>query len=501
MALPRFIDLPIALVAASLLAACAAQTGSIQTPTTSPPSQASAASLPSSGPPDVNVNANAEHRRFLAFYGGAYRENGLQAYVERIVDRLSVPAGIGDFRVTILNTPRINAFAQPAETGGGYVYITRGLLALALNEAQIAGVLAHEIAHLVARHPSLFNQRIAAAQNAAAALETVAGPGAGQAALAAAETALQRYSQAQELEADRLGTRIMAAAGYDPRTVPAFLAQLRAEQDLEAELRGLPPAYAASMASSHPPTRAREREIAAMLPSLPTRNDWRLGRSSYLDAIDGMLYGDDPEEGFVRGRAFLHPILRLAFLVPEGYWIENDRTKVMAFGPRGAAIVFEGNRVPDTATTVEALTAVTGGRLAARPSGEINGMETATAEGRLDSSKGRSIAVRLVAYRAAPNLIYRFTMLTPVEVLPRLSGGLAETEASFRRLSRQEAESLKPLRLAVRRVRPGDSARRLAYDMATYRLPLQTFLVLNGFADGGEPKPGERVKLVVLGGG
>ena len=163
--------------------------------------------------------------------------------------------------------------------------------------------------------------------------ETIAGGAAANAARLAAEVAVQTYSRAQELEADQLGLLMMTEAGYAAGAAPEFLRKLRAERRLEAEVRGLRPSETADPLSSHPPTREREERLATLIPTLSSPGG-DAGKDAYLSAIDGLIYGDEPAQGFVRGRAFLHPILRFAFEVPEGYWLMNEQDRVIALGPQ-----------------------------------------------------------------------------------------------------------------------------------------------------------------------
>ena len=322
--------------------------------------------------------ADLEHRRLVAFYGGEYPDSALQAYLDGIVGRLARAAGTPPVRTTILDTPRVNAFAQDSRSGSGYLYVTRGLLALADSEAELASVLAHEMAHLIAEHPALLDKRIATARETAAALETIADRETANAARAAAEVAVQTYSRAQELEADRLGLRMMVDAGYAASAAPAFLRKLRAERRLEAELRGLRQSEAPDPLSSHPPTREREQRLTALIPTL-AGNGGETGKVAYLTAIDGLIYGDEPEQGYVRGRSFLHPELRFAFEVPEGYWMINEQDRVIALGPQGSLVIFEGSAVPADMSTADFLTRISNGRFRGRRADPVNGLENAVA--------------------------------------------------------------------------------------------------------------------------
>ena len=437
-----------------------------------------------------------EHRKIVPQFGGAYADPAIDAYVTGIGNLLVKTSETPDFEFTftVLDTPMVNAFALP----GGYVYITRGLLALADNEAEVAGVLAHEIGHVTARHSAERYGQTMAANILGLGLGILLGSGpATDLYGAVAGVALRSYSREQEYESDLLGVRYMSRAGYDSGAMATFLTRLLAHGRLEAELRGQPgKADAFDIMQTHPRTADRiARAIAEA--GAKTVAEPMTARAVYLGKIDRLLYGDDPDQGFVRGRRFLHPELRFAFEVPRGFRLFNGIKRVRAQGPEGAAIVFGRAKKPSRAPMTVYLTQVwaEGVRLREVERLTINGMEAATGHTRMNARSG-PVDVRLVAIRYDAANIYRMLFLTPPKATGPLQRALRETTYSFRKLSAAEAAALKPLRLGIHRVRPGETAAAIAERMPFADYRLRRFLVLNGLTEGTELSVGQKVKVV-----
>jgi predicted Zn-dependent protease len=444
-------------------------------------------------PEDEARIGKAEHSKVLKQFGGVYDDPNIGGYVAQIGGRLVANSELAGqpFTFTVLNSPVVNAFALP----GGYVYVTRGLVALANNEAELAGVIAHEIGHVTARHSA---QRMTQA--------TVVGLGG--AILGAAlgvpqevtnlgsQLYLTSFSRDQEYEADLLGVRYLTRVGYDPYAQADFLESLGAHTEMMAKLSGngdRPPEFL----STHPNTpervirAANAAKASGAGPSAPNR------RQNFLNTIDGLVYGDDPEQGFVRGRVFSHPKLRFTFTVPEGFQLINRPDAVLAKGPSSSGIVFNiaepksngdplGYMVHEWAKSV---------RLADVERIKINGLDAATGWTRLNV-RGSLIDVRLVVIRFSGRQLFRFQFITPTNMTARLSQDLQRTTYSFRRLSSREAAALKPLRIRIVTVRAGDTAQSLARRMAVDDAHLERFQVLNRLKPGQNPPVGSRIKLV-----
>lgn len=438
------------------------------------------------------------HPQILKEFGGAYGDAGVQAYVagigQRLVRMCETPEA--EFRFTVLDSDVVNAMALP----GGYIYVTRGLLALTGNEAELAGVIGHEIGHVLARHTA---ERVSQAQasNVVAGVLGVAigaalgAPGVADIAQYGAAAYLQSFSREQESEADHLGLRYLSRAGWDARAMATMLERLRDRARLEALMAGRSPDSIDKLdfMASHP--RTLDRVHAATQEALGAPPTGSLGTEALLDRIDGMVYGDDPARGVVRDRAFLHPAAGFRFEVPAGFRLVNGDRSVVARDHSGAAIIFDG--VPWRGADMPAYIAGSWLPRAERVERmDVNGMVAATAITRGRTRQG-DVDVRAVAIRFDQDTLYRFAFLTPPSQTATLDAELRRTAYSFRRLSPDERAAVRPWRLQVVRAQAGDTVERLAARMALPAWQVETFRVLNGLQAGEQPQPGQRVKLVV----
>jgi predicted Zn-dependent protease len=444
-----------------------------------------------------------EHPKVLAEYGGEYADPEVRALVDRVGRRIAAASARPDvdYTFTVLDSPIANAFALP----GGYVYVTRGLLAIVGDEAELAAVLGHEIAHVAARHSAARATQSTIAQVALVGLAVVGlGPIAGQAAGTTAELLLKGYSRGHELEADAIGMRYLTAAGYDPWAVVDFLQTMQRDAELKAALAGRRPdsEQIGQWLSSHPQTEERVARASALARDAAAGAEGAAagserGRDAFLDAVDGMIFGDTAEQGFVRGRTFFHPVLGFRFDVPEGFRIVNGADQVIAAGPDGSAIIFDADRVPPVRDVADYLADDWGARMALGRVEriEVNGMPAATAvaEARLG---GTPVDARLLAIRFGPDRIYRFVFATPKGLTGAMNLALRETSYSFRRLEPAETRDLAPLRIEVRTVRPGDTLESLAAGLPLEGMAVERLAVLNGIAPGTPLEPGRRIKLI-----
>lgn len=281
--------------------------------------------------------ARQQHPRILATYGGEYSDPKLERMVAKVVGNLTLETDnpTQTYRITILNSPNVNAFALP----GGYLYVTRGLLALANNSSELAAVIAHEMGHVTANH-GVARQRKEAEEGLATRVvsDVLGNDQAAKAALVRGKLRLAQFSRNQELEADAIGIRTWAA----PATIP---------MPLRASSPRWPPIRISARSAVRP------MQASTSSPAIRTRrsaSSWRCAtrtasalpargrdRNSFLAGIDGVLFGDTPEEGYVRGNTFLHPRLGISFSVPDGFIIDNTAAAVTATGPADTAVRFD----------------------------------------------------------------------------------------------------------------------------------------------------------------
>ncbi len=435
-----------------------------------------------------------EHPKILAEFGGEYKDPQLQTYVSslgmllaRTSERPELP-----WKFTVLDSPQINAFALP----GGYIYITRGLLALASNEAEVASVLAHEIGHVAARHSSQRQGRATVAGLGAALAGILTGSGeVAQLGNVLATGYVQKFSRDQELQADTLGVRYMARANYDPQASVTFLQKLLAETRLRALEAGRDPGEIdrITWTSSHPRTTDRVEQAIDNAGVAQVR-DPIIEHELYLGKIDGIVYGDDPAQGVVSGRQFIHPALRFAFEVPSGFQIVNQPTQVLARAKDGDAfIAFAQTNAPGSLRSwfVNHPKA----RFSDVEEIDVNGMEGATGvtQGAVNDQRAD---LRIVLIRYDAETVYQFIFATPPARTAAYSRQFRETTYSFRKLSGSEATGYPPKRIKAVTVGAGDTVESLARKMAVEKFAEEHFRVLNGLAERGDVRQGQKVKIV-----
>ncbi|WP_425356528.1 M48 family metalloprotease [Zhengella mangrovi] len=432
--------------------------------------------------------AEAQHPKILETYGGEYSDPKLERMVARVVGRLIAVSQDPDqsYKITILDSPSINAFALP----GGFLYVTRGLLALANDGAELAAVLSHEMAHVTANHGI---QRRQAEQEAGiaekVAQDVLAGDPKARAAVIRGKLRLAEFSRNQELEADAISIKQIGEAGFDPFAAARFLRSMSAYSQFRSVSGAKDPSL--DFLASHPSSQRRIELALRHARTIGPQGTGITDRDAYLDGIDGILYGDTPTEGFVRGRSFLHPRLGIRFSVPEGFVIDNAAAAVTAAGPGDMAVRFDGIAV-DSGTSPAAYIAsgwVSGlDETSIRPM-TIGGLPGATAQARADGWK-----FDIAVMRSGPQM---FRMLTAA---PLASNDLESTAAfvrdSFAVMSEAERNSLRPLRVRVERVKSGQTLAQLAARMSGTDRKLDLFRLLNALGPGNAISAGDRVKIV-----
>jgi predicted Zn-dependent protease len=438
-----------------------------------------------------------EHPKILQEFGGTYHDPALRAYVEGIGQRLAAVSEMPNlgFTFTVLNSDIVNAFALP----GGYVYVTTGLMALAGNEAELAGVIGHEIGHVTARHAAQRYSQTVLAQLGTGLLGAVTGSrGLTETGAVLAQGVLAGYSREQESEADTLGTRYLARAGYDTRAMASFLARMEEYSRFTDTLAGRADGDRYSFFATHPRTAARvEDAIRVARIDYPPPAEPMVGIETYLRRIDGLYYGGDRANGFICDRQFVHPALGFRFVVPRGYQVFNGSTAVSAIGPEGARIVFDlalqvGDwSVADYVTRVWA----PGLRFRRFDTFTIDGLPAATGTTRVDSDRG-PLDMRLVAIKARRDKTYRFLFVSPPGATDALDPGFRGSVASFREITGAAAAEAEPYRVRVRAVAPGETIASIAAAMPYDSYQVERFMVLNGLTPGTRLEPGRWVKTV-----
>jgi predicted Zn-dependent protease len=454
---------------------------------------------------DIRIGREA-HPQILQQYGGTVGDPAVERYVQALGTRLKNVSELSeiDFTFTVLDSEIVNAFALP----GGYVYVTRGLMALAEDEAELAGVIGHEIGHVTARHGAA-RQTTGTLAGGALVLGTIAagvlgGEGAARAVdmlgRPLAQGAVMTYSRGQEYEADRLGVRYLSRAGYDPTAMATFLEALQTSAELQAQLAGDSARAQRNLLegffASHPDSPDR---VARALTEAQGEPGTRRDRAPLLAALDGMVWGQSPEQGFVDGQHFAHPVLRFAFEYPRGYQLINQPQAVIGRGDN-RFLIFDMGRTEQAMGPDRYLQRVWLEQANIRDVQTFrtaNGLDAAIGFAQVQLS-GRPAQGGFVAIQGPDGTFYRFAVLGG-QVGQTERNHLRSAADSFRLLSAAEAAELRPKRIRLVTVQPGDTIDGFARRMAVDRLPREHFVTLNGLDRGRELTPGEQVKIIVEG--
>ncbi|MBF9232829.1 M48 family metalloprotease [Microvirga alba] len=447
------------------------------------------ASLPANAPRVIGpeLEKDRDHQRLLAAFGGEVRAPQLQRLLTDVTNRLVMATDRPDeaYQVAILNSPVVNAFALP----NGRLYVTRGLLALANDSAEVAAVLSHEIAHVTLRHASQRNEMQARSTLIKRVTENVLNDAA-QAAVVQnqSRSSLASFSRSQELEADRMGVRVLARAGFDPYGASRFLTALGRSGS------GGPAtdAAGADMMASHPSTNERTSLALQAARRVSAPGIGEADRAAYLFALDGIAFGDDPADGVVKGRRFVHARLGVAFEAPEGFTLENTSQAVLGSSQDGARrLLFDAADTPSGQSLEDVLRSTWNDTIepGSLTTTTIKGLPVATA-----SSTGKEWLFRLSAIRIG-NTTYRLIMAVR-NGTGDLEGMFQRTLNTVRQVHSDEARMIRPLTLQMVTAQPGDTAQRLAERMPVDRA-LERFLLINGLEKNGPLKPGERYKVIV----
>jgi predicted Zn-dependent protease len=486
----------VAAAAALWLASCGGGGSGIDplSPSTQPvtPSQVQ---LPPAPPRTNALDAIAarEHQRLVGAFGGEYRAPAAQALIGSILDRLrqATERPSEQYRVTILNSPVVNAFALP----NGNIYLTRGLLVLANDTSELASVLAHEMAHVITRHAvdrqelertnTLVNRVRSDVLQDANAARTMQVQG---------RVAIASFSRQQELEADALSVRIIARAGFDPYGATRFLDALGRSTAIRAAMLGINPnAAGADITATHPATPERMQLATLAARQIGAPGIGEADRNKYLLAIQGMTVADDSAQGFVRGQTFSHPRLGLTFAAPPGFVLENGRDSVVGVSPEGGrAMRFDQVKVDASRALADYVGSglIDGATASGVESLTIGGAPAATSLSRSDGWSYRIFAIRIGTQT------YRLTYAAR-DLTPDLDAAYRRSAESFRRMTAQEQAALKPLRIALVTAGAGDTAETLASRMALDEPKIERFRVINGLQISDRVFSGQRYKIVI----
>src|SRR3989338_3600082 len=419
-----------------------------------------------------------------------YESKAVQDYVNGVGQRIAKQShrpGL-HYRFTVLDTPEINAFALP----GGYVYITRGIMAYLGSEAELAAVVGHEIGHVTARH-GVRQQSAAQAANIGLTIASIFVPEVGSMggqnlANLVGGALLSGYGREQELEADRLGAQYLARADYDPQAIISVLRVLKNQElkDIElAKQEGREPRRYSGLFSTHPDNDTRLKQVVGEADKLAPAAPFE-GRSEFLAAPDGLVFNDNSEQGVVRNNRFYHGELGIALQFPEAWQVHNLPDALVAVSPGGEAMLQMKMDQKPRGTPVEYARRMVGSSANVQRL-DLDGLSAATFE--LPNTMG--------------GVVYQNKYAYILQAQSKASGGLKahrkdilETVRSFHALTAEERKLVRPLGIRVITARQGDTYAGLAQNSPLGKSAESYLRLINAQYPDGEPHAGQRIKIV-----
>jgi predicted Zn-dependent protease len=425
---------------------------------------------------------------------GVTENNALQSYIATMGRKLvavSHRPGL-EWHFTVVDSPVVNAFAIP----GGYVYLTRGILAYLGNEAELAGVMGHEIGHVTARHSvrQITRQQFAEIGLGVGGVLSPTFAQFGSLAQSSVELVFLRFSRDDEREADRLGVEYAARAAYDPREVSNFF-QVLGRLSQAGDRETIP-----GWLSTHPdpPQRVEATRMLAQewIQSLGlTETRMAVNRDDFIRSLDGIVFGNDPREGFTEGSRFYHPALQFQIDVPDAWQVDNTRTAVIAVGPQQAAqLQLTVAKVPAGTTAVEYARSLASRGVVPVRSEEvmIHGNRAFLGTYAIRSDGGTIAA--LAAFIEYRNQIFEIVGLT--SDFSRYGGMLEKSIRSFDRVTDQRILRAQPDRLRVYAAQQGDTLSSIAQRTNNPRVNADELAILNRLAISQPISEGRLLKIV-----
>lgn len=442
---------------------------------------------------EIQMGAQA-HKDVMQEYG-LVENPELQAYVTRVGKGLAAKSHRPnlDWHFTVVDSPEVNAFALP----GGYIYITRGIMSYLNSEAELAGVLGHEIGHVTARH-GVRQQSAATAAGLGAILGSILVPGMDN---QAGATLLQQLSQSlvagygrdHELESDRLGAEYLAKTAYNPQAMVEVIGVLKNQELYDIELakkEGREPRRYHGVFDTHPSNDTRLKQVVGEANKYKVANP-REGREEFIRAMNGVYFGDSPDQGVIRSNALLHEKLGITVQFPQGWRVQNQPDRVVAINTQGTALV-ELKPGPKNAQPMDTLQKGLKLDQGARyESGNVNGNPAAFAAG---AQQGKPVLVAAINFNNTQYLLAG--MAKDGTTYNQNRTALKDSINSFRSISQQERQLAKPHVIRVIQAQPGMTMASLAAQSPLGWSAESQLRLMNDLYPAGEPKPGQLIKIV-----
>ncbi|MFZ0471106.1 MAG: M48 family metalloprotease [Bacteroidales bacterium] len=429
---------------------------------------------------------------------GEYADADLQAYVQAKgveVGKISHRPAL-EYHVKVIDSPVVNAFAVP----GGYVYLTRGIMAQLNNEAEMMGVLAHEIGHIAARHSvsQQSKQQIGTLLLIGGMIASEEFAQYAQYAMEGMQLLFLSFSRDDERQADQLGVAYSSKLGYDAHKMADFFKVLKKMNMAQSE-GGVP-----TFLSTHPDPGDRYVDVnkqATQWQDSLKYPSWKVNADSYLNLIDGIVYGEDPRQGYTEGNTFYHPELKFKFSFPTSWKLENTPAQVnMAPADGKALIAFLLSRQTTLTAARDSALAAVGLTLQRSEERTVNGMPALVTLSKLvnqDQSTGTtSTNIFLSYFIQYGSVIYTFHGISTEADFPNYSGVMESSMKSFAKLTDASKINVKPQRVYVKKVQQTGT---LASVFSSYGIPqdkMNEYALLNDLELTDQVQAGKLIKIV-----
>ena len=424
---------------------------------------------------------------------GHYEDPALDGYISGIGKKLG---GLShqpnlEYSFKVLDSPVVNAFAVP----GGFVYLTRGILAYFNDEAELAGVIGHEIGHIAARHSAQQYSRIQAAQLGLGLGAVLSKTFRKYAGLAEAGMGLLflGYSRDNERQADDLGVLYSSKAGYDAREMANMFVTLERLNPGEGK-DGLPAWF-----STHPNPPDRIAAIQKAAQEWQSQNPQvrvTANRNAYLQKLDGLVFGDDPRHGYVEGQMFYHPELKFQFPFPSGWTVNNTASQVQIFNAKKDAVILLSMAAEKTpAAAAEAFVTGTKATVVRSEGAQVGGFPARRVLADVATEQG---SLRVLSYFIQKDdIVYAFLGYTAQAQFQAHASAFDQTMSRFANLTDQARINVKPERLAIKKTARQGSLRQALQGFGVAQDKLEAHAILNGMKLDDTVPAGTLVKTVV----
>jgi predicted Zn-dependent protease len=433
------------------------------------------------------------HPEVLAEFG-IVEDQVLQSYFSQIGQNIAKVSHRPDLKwqFTVLDSPVVNAFAVP----GGYIYLTRGILAHMNNEAELAAVLGHEIGHVTARHSvtQLSQQQLLGIglgvgsifSSTFRQLSSLAETGLG--------IMMLKYSRDHERQADQIGIQYMTQAGYDPSEMSRFFqlfVGMREEQG-----QAIP-----NWLSSHPAPPDRIEATAAAAQKIKQENpgrQYKVNAETLISRIDGLVYGDNPREGFEENGHFYHPDMRFQLDFPQGWKMQNTKSAVAFMEPGGNAMLQLTLVPPQAGATPEAVGRSMAGQEGIRfiqgGSLQINGNPAFMGRYQIQAESG--LVEATAAFISYGNNTYQLLGMSAPSTYASFAHGFDSSIRSFQQLSDARILAVQPDRVRIYRAQRGETLNGIMRSQSQRPTAANDISLLNRLSPDQMLNAGAPVKLI-----